>query len=402
MSILRKIKLGGSPSPNDVTVNFMSLSAPKPPPITVKKNTTYGEVFNKFFETAIGKGFKEHGGRFVVKSKIVNTIEQLEERITENVSVFISKMNPVVDQIAPLIDSYNNKTPWPPAKNYFDVDPIGLKKVGKMNTGETRENSIRGTTNEAKNMIITSLGPTTAQRTAYNKKTLLNWFETSIRQGNPYTLPDNRHPITPAEVQKIRESRGNFEVIDIGVRRASPVHDVDYYVNLYHERIDRGHMQDLPQARILELARNAAAAEARGARSRPVSGRSSINATPSPRSSSGISQSSSRLAAYARDRNRTMAARPSLPADSGRSSINATPSTRSSTARSGNRNLPNGSHRTSSARTYSGRSSISATPSTASPAVSPRSRARAAAITRENASIREARSRSNGSSRRSN
>jgi len=363
MSILRKIKLGGSPSPNDVTVNFMSLSAPKPPPIKVKKNTTYGEVFNKFFETAIGKGFKEHGGKFIVKSKIVNTIEQLEERITENVSVFISKMNPVVEQIAPLIDAYNNKTPWPPAKNYFDVDPIGLKKVGKMNTGETRENSIRGTTNEAKNMIITSLGPTTAQRTAYNKKTLLNWFETSIRQGNPYTLPDNRHPITPAEVRKIRESRGDFEIIDIGTRRASPVHDVNYYVNLYHERIDRGHMLDLPQARILELATRNAAVEARGARSRAASGRSSISATPSPRTNSG------------------------------RSSINATPSTRSSTARSSNRNLPNGSPRTSSARTYSGRSSISTTPNTASPAVSPRSRARAAAIARENAAIRQARSR---------
>jgi len=312
-------------------------------------------------------------------------------------------MNPVVDQIAPLIDAYNNKTPWPPAKNYFDVDPIGLKKVGKMNTGETRENSIRGTTNEAKNMIITSLGPTTAQRTAYNKKTLLNWFETSNRRGNPYTLPDNRHPITPAEVRKIRESRGDFEVIDIGTRRASPrasrsaspVRDVDYYVNLYHEAADRGHVRDdLSPAMIREIARNraAAAAAARAPRSRAASGRSSISATPSPRSSSGISQSNSRLTA-ARARNRTMVATRALPPASGRSSISATPSPRSSTSRSGNRNLPNGSPRSSSARTYSGRSSVSATPSpVASPVVSPRSRARAAAIARENAA-RAARSR---------
>lgn len=396
-----------SGSPDMVTVSFMSLSAPKPPPITVKKNTTYGEVFNMFFETAIGKGFKKNGGKFLVKSKIVNTIEQLEERITKNVSVFISKMNPVIDQISPLVDAYNNKTPWPPARNYFDVDPISLKTVGKMNTGETRENSIRGTTNEAKNMIITSLGPTTAKRTAYNKQSLLNWFESSSNRGLPYTLPDNRHPVTPAEVRKIRESRGNFEVIDIGtrrvspVRRASPVRDVDYYIDLINQRIDRGHMNDLPQARILEMARDMVAADVAARASRvspPASARSATSNVRERDNNRYANMYREELARgfspdTARERARTRlvedrVARVSPPA-SGRSSISATPSPLSSASRSSNRNLPNGSPRTNS-----GRSSVS----TASPSVSPRSRARAAAIL-------EARSRASAlqrSARRSN
>jgi hypothetical protein len=417
MSLLKKIKVGGSPSSNVVTVTFKSLSSIVDK-IKVKKNTTYGEVFNKFLNSDKGRQYNYNDSSFKILSSIINSTEQLEKKITDNVNIKITMMAPVIEQIEPLMTAYNDNEPWPPAKNYFHIEPINFKDVGMMNTGDTIVNSNNGKTNEAKNMIITSTGPTTAQRTAYNKKALLDWFKSCHDRGISYTLPDNRQIVTPAEAQTILKSKGNFEVIDIGMptsqrssRRSSqrssisnrsaisarsnvrerdnnlyaqmyreeiarglspdtalsiarertvarilenrrnaedaaardsrvnipisarssarssaratpsPVRDVEYYINLIYQRIDRGHMNDLPQARIREMAINWVAANA--ARVSPQanqrsSARSNISATPSPRSARSSARSS-------------ISATPSPRSErsSARSSISATPSPRS-------------------------------------------------------------------------
>ena len=96
---------------------------------------------------------------------------------------------------------------WPPAVNFYDVEPINQLKIGMYQDGEVcacceKSNGAfhADHDNTLPHLVVLSYGPKTSDRVVYQRRTLLKWLKTQLelyRQGQPLSLQDPllRRPI---------------------------------------------------------------------------------------------------------------------------------------------------------------------------------------------------------------
>lgn len=384
-----KKKCGGSPK--EFTATFKMLTG-KTFKYTFKKGATYGDAIAEFEKSDMGRLILSTGGMFVVKGVAITTEEQLEKKITEDVSFFITQLNPKDRQVSAALETYNKKEtlkkelPATLKLITHPVNSINYKTVRKIKSGTSaKSTSAKSTSATSESDYIEDANLIVLKNkniySAHDKKDLVKWLNINN------TLPDNRQPLTAAEIKKIKESLGYGEIVKIGETpgaSTSRAAIMNNFMNVPSIRAPRPAInnQELPRAWYTTNSNS--------------SGRSSINGTPSPNTRANAEWGRF-VQEGVRPYSRTVLNNMFRRSLSGTSTGIREPSRRPSTS---SRNLPNGSP-FSSAHTYSSvsssnRSSASRRSSApvAAPRQSPRSAARAAAIARANA----ARARANAES----
>lgn len=237
-------KIGGSPQ--EVTVTFKFLSGKKHK-VIVKNGATYGDAINEFLHTYDGPDYGISDGIFIINNKAITTEEQLEEKITDNINISITRFNVGgALEFTIALDDYNDEHPdrlketinkikekkittlkkeLPATLKLLDnpVNSINLKTARPIKSGTSSKSSSAESDKdyiEDKDLIVliqTNNGKKFVS--AHDKKALSKW----LRMKN--TLPDNRQPLTAAEIKKIEESVGYGEKITIGNNGASTSRD---------------------------------------------------------------------------------------------------------------------------------------------------------------------------------
>ena len=192
----------------------------------VNVGITYNDALNLLLDSSEGKEFI--GNRIEIKNEDlktyerINTIEQLEEIIKENVVFRINYRYPIDKHFIMLRKSYKeNKEKIPTLKKQLPatlklitnrVDSIYHKTARKTSTSSVSTNANSNTEYiEDKNLIVLlQKNPNNDFYSAHDKNDLREWLK------RKHTLPDNRIELTQAEVNKINNSVGYGEIIKIG------------------------------------------------------------------------------------------------------------------------------------------------------------------------------------------
>lgn len=187
---------------------------------------TYNDALNLLLDSSEGKEFI--GNRIEIKNEDlktyerINTMEQLEEIIKEDVVFRINYRYPIDKHFIMLRKSYKeNKEKIPTLKKQLPatlklitnrVDSIYHKTARKTSTSSASTNANSNTEYiEDKNLIvILQKNPNNDFYSAHDKNDLREWLK------RKHTLPDNRIELTQAEVNKINNSVGYGEIIKIG------------------------------------------------------------------------------------------------------------------------------------------------------------------------------------------
>jgi len=234
---VRKISKKSGGSPNEVTVTFKFLSGKKHE-VKVKNGATYGDALNLFLGTYDGPDYGISDGVFILNKKAINTEEQLEEKITDNINISITRFNVGgALEFTIALENYNDENParlketinkikenkiatlkkeLPATLKLLDnpVNSINLKTARPIKSGTSSKSSSAESDKdyiEDEDLIVliqTNNGKKFVS--AHDKKALSKW----LRMKN--TLPDNRQRLTSAEIKKIEESVGYGEKITVG------------------------------------------------------------------------------------------------------------------------------------------------------------------------------------------
>ena len=237
-------KSGGSPK--EVTVTFKFLSGKKHE-VKVTNGATYGDAINEFLHTYDGPDYGISDGIFIIKGKAITTEEQLEEKITDDINIFINRFNvggALKFTIA--LENYNDENPDRlqeiikkieakkeakkiatlkkelPATLKLITNPvnsINYKTVRQIKSGTSSKSSSaesdKDYIEDEDLIVLIQKNKDKEFVSAHDKKDLVKW----LKMKN--TLPDNRQPLTAAEIKKIEESVGYGEKITIGNNGAS-------------------------------------------------------------------------------------------------------------------------------------------------------------------------------------
>jgi hypothetical protein len=199
----------------------------------VNVGITYGDALNLLLDSSEGKEFI--GERIEIKNEDsktyerINTMEQLEEIIKENVVFRINDRYPIDKHFIMLRKSYKeNKEKIPTLKKQL---PATLKlitnRIDSIYHKTARKTSASSSANsnteyiEDKNLIVLlQKNPNNDFYSAHDKNDLREW----LKRKN--TLPDNRVELTPAEVKKINNELKSLKALD----EKQPILITDYLI----------------------------------------------------------------------------------------------------------------------------------------------------------------------------
>lgn len=236
-----KVKKSGG-SPKEVTVTFKFLSGKKHE-VKVTNGATYGDAINEFLHTYDGPDYGISDGIFIINGKEINTEEQLEEKITDDINIFINLFNVGgALEFTIALDDYNEENPARlqdiikkitekkiatlkkelPATLKLITNPvnsINYKTVRQIKSGTSSKSSSaesdKDYIEDEDLIVLIQKNKDKEFVSAHDKKDLVKW----LKMKN--TLPDNRQPLTAAEIKKIEESVGYGEIFKIGNDGAS-------------------------------------------------------------------------------------------------------------------------------------------------------------------------------------
>lgn len=224
-----KMKKSGG-SPKEVTVTFKFLSG-KNHKVIVKNGATYGDAINEFLHTYNGPDYGISDGIFIINGKAINTEQQLKEKITDDINIFINRFNVGgALEFTIALDDYNDENPDRlqeiikkieakkiaklkkelPAllESVKVVNSISHNKIGKINSASSDKDYV-----EPENIIRLSRKENNKEFiTWHDKEELLKWLKLKG------TLPTSRSTVTAADIKKIEDSVGYGQLIKIGSR----------------------------------------------------------------------------------------------------------------------------------------------------------------------------------------